>query len=88
MPTVSMITDEAPLLSKIPPAHRRAGTSLTTIEVLADRASTIPAHRARRPARSPADRSAPTPQKPVQIGLFGSPCSNSTHTPAPIGGTR
>jgi len=28
------------------------------------------------------------PQKPPhQIGLFGSPCSNSIHTPAPTGGT-
>src|SRR5438876_12437997 len=25
---------------------------------------------------------------PTQIGLLGSPCSNSTHTPAPIEGTR
>ena len=27
-------------------------------------------------------------QQPLQIGLSGSPCSNSIHTPAPIGGTQ
>src|SRR6185436_8027155 len=26
-------------------------------------------------------------RQPTQIGRSGSPCSNSTHTPAPIGGT-
>src|SRR5262249_46710393 len=26
-------------------------------------------------------------RQPDQMGLFGSPCSNSTQTPAPIGGT-
>src|SRR5487761_2375102 len=31
----------------------------------------------------------PTPNRqPLQIGFPGSPCSNSTHTPAPIGGTK
>src|SRR5688572_1552100 len=30
----------------------------------------------------------PTPKRqPLQMGLPGSPCSNSTHTPAPGGGT-
>src|SRR4051812_39387596 len=30
-----------------------------------------------------------SPQRqPVQTGRSGSPCSNSTHTPAPIGGTK
>src|SRR6266540_6654824 len=27
-------------------------------------------------------------RQPTQTGRSGSPCSNSTHTPAPIGGTR
>ena len=30
---------------------------------------------------------APPQRQPTQIGYVGSPCSNSTQTPAPIGGT-
>src|SRR5205085_4637358 len=41
------------------------------------------------PALAIAGTSAADPQRqPTQIGKLGSPCSNSTHTPAPIGGTR
>src|SRR4051794_23698873 len=42
-----------------------------------------------RPARASVGMSDAAPQRqPTHTGKFGSPCSNSTHTPAPIGGTR
>ncbi len=74
------------LLSMIPPVG--PGTSLMTMPFWSGVCRVMP-NKAGGTACARAGTSAAEPQKqPVQIGKSGSPCSNSTHTPAPIGGTE